>query len=91
MINQRLENKIIIVTGGNGLLGKSIINRLLLEGAFCINFDVNHETTPDLSKIKGQVVNDLPKSKSVPEIDIQIVDSLNFEGKGKKINNSKDQ
>jgi len=55
MINQRLENKIIIVTGGNGLLGKSIINRLLLEGAFCINFDVNHETTPDLSKIKCDI------------------------------------
>ena len=50
----------------------------------------NTKTYEDLSKIKGQVVNDLPKSKSVPEIDIQIVDSLNFEGKGKKINNSKD-
>ena len=50
----------------------------------------NTKTYEDLSKIKGQVVNDVPKSKSVPEIDIQIVDSLNFEGKGKKINNSKD-
>lgn len=62
MINKRLANKIIIVTGGNGLLGKSIINRLLLEGAFCINFDINHETTADLSKIR---------------CDITCIDSLN--------------
>jgi NAD(P)-dependent dehydrogenase (short-subunit alcohol dehydrogenase family) len=57
MMNERLANKIIIVTGGNGLLGKAIIERLLNEGAFCINFDINHETTPDLSKIKCDITS----------------------------------
>ncbi len=50
-MNDRLENKIIIITGGNGLLGKAIINRLISEGAFCINFEINHETNEDLSNV----------------------------------------
>lgn len=36
----KLQNKIIIVTGGNGLLGKSIINYLISKGASVINVDV---------------------------------------------------
>jgi NAD(P)-dependent dehydrogenase (short-subunit alcohol dehydrogenase family) len=36
----KLENKIIIVTGGNGLLGKSIISYLISKGASVINVDV---------------------------------------------------
>ncbi len=36
-----LLNKIIIVTGGEGLLGKSIINELKNEGALVINADIN--------------------------------------------------
>lgn len=50
-MNNRLDNKIIIVTGGNGLLGKVIIERLKTEGAFCINFEINHETNQDLSQV----------------------------------------
>ena len=50
MLN-RLKDKAIIITGGNGLLGKAIIERLTLEGAFCINLDINHETNDDLSQI----------------------------------------
>lgn len=50
-MNNRLKNKIIVITGGNGLLGKAIINRLISEGAFCINFEINHETNEDLSNV----------------------------------------
>lgn len=50
-MNNRLKNKIIIVTGGNGLLGKAIVERLISEGAFCINFEINHETNDDLSNV----------------------------------------
>jgi NAD(P)-dependent dehydrogenase (short-subunit alcohol dehydrogenase family) len=50
-MNNRLENKIIIVTGGNGLLGKAIIKRLISEGAFCVNFEISHETNEDLSNV----------------------------------------
>ena len=57
MINNRLKNKIIIVTGGNGLLGKAIINRLFEEGATCINFDINHTTNNDLTNVKCDITN----------------------------------
>lgn len=50
-MNNRLKNKIVIITGGNGLLGKAIVNRLISEGAFCINFEINHETNADLSNV----------------------------------------
>jgi NAD(P)-dependent dehydrogenase (short-subunit alcohol dehydrogenase family) len=50
-MNNRFKNKIIIITGGNGLLGKAIVDRLLSEGAFCINFEINHETNEDLSNV----------------------------------------
>ena len=50
-MNNRLKDKIIIITGGNGLLGKSIIERLTFEGAFCINFEINVECNDDLSNV----------------------------------------
>ncbi len=57
MINNRLKNKIIIITGGDGLLGKAIIKRLVDEGAFCINFDINHLTNDDLSNVNCDITN----------------------------------
>ncbi len=52
-----LNNKIIIVTGGNGLIGKSIVNKLLLAGATTINFDINHDTLEDLSSVKCDITD----------------------------------
>lgn len=56
-MNCRLKDMIIIVTGGNGLLGKAILKRLKSEGAFCINFDINHETNNDLSQVYCDITN----------------------------------
>lgn len=54
----RLNNKIIIVTGGNGLLGQEIINRIKKEGALCINIDISHEATNiDLHLFKCDVTD----------------------------------
>lgn len=53
----KLKDKIIIVTGGNGLLGREIVQKILSEGAFCINMDVNHETSHDLSAVKCDITN----------------------------------
>ncbi len=41
MMNNTLKNKIIIVTGGSGLLGKEIINDLEAKEAIAINADIN--------------------------------------------------
>jgi NAD(P)-dependent dehydrogenase (short-subunit alcohol dehydrogenase family) len=56
-MNNRLKDKIIIITGGNGLLGKAIIERLTQEGAFCINFEINIESNDDLSKVYCDITN----------------------------------
>ena len=53
----RLKDKIILITGGNGLLGKEFILKLSMEGAFCINADVNHETSEDLSRIQCDITS----------------------------------
>jgi NAD(P)-dependent dehydrogenase (short-subunit alcohol dehydrogenase family) len=43
-MNTRLKDKIIIVTGGSGLLGKEIIKDLIAKGAIAINADINVAT-----------------------------------------------
>ncbi|NCP84866.1 MAG: SDR family oxidoreductase [Bacteroidetes bacterium] len=53
----KFKDKIIIVTGGNGLLGREIIAKISNEGAFCINVDISHETSEDLSSIKCDITN----------------------------------
>lgn len=53
----KLQNKVIIVTGGNGLLGKEIVQQIRKEGAVCINVDINHETTPDLTNYYCDIKN----------------------------------
>lgn len=51
----RLKDKIIIVTGGNGLLGREIVKKIAEEGATCLNIDINHETSDDLATIKCDI------------------------------------
>lgn len=53
----RLYNKVVIVTGGNGLLGKEIISSLKAEGALCINIDINHDTDIELGLYKCDITN----------------------------------
>jgi len=53
----KLKDKIIIVTGGNGLLGREIVKKLLTEGATCINIDINHNTSIDLSCIQCDITD----------------------------------
>jgi len=53
----KLKNKIIIVTGGNGLLGSEIVSKILSEGGTCINIDLSHETKENLSSIKCDITN----------------------------------
>lgn len=44
----RLKNKVIIVTGGAGLIGQHIVDFCITEGAIAINVDINNVT--DLAK-----------------------------------------
>jgi NAD(P)-dependent dehydrogenase (short-subunit alcohol dehydrogenase family) len=47
-----LKDKVIIVTGGSGLLGREIVSDLMLKGAMPINADINEDTDLDNNTIK---------------------------------------
>jgi len=54
---KRLDKKIIIVTGGNGLIGRQIVGKLLAEGALCINAELNAVTDESLSILNCDITN----------------------------------
>jgi NAD(P)-dependent dehydrogenase (short-subunit alcohol dehydrogenase family) len=54
----KLANKIIIVTGGNGLLGKAIIEHADSEGATIINADINLESDLENGLLSCDVTNE---------------------------------
>ena len=56
-MESRLEKKIIIITGGNGLLGSAIIEKLIADRAFVINLDINHKTNENLSNIECDITD----------------------------------
>ncbi|MFT6745847.1 MAG: NAD(P)-dependent dehydrogenase (short-subunit alcohol dehydrogenase family) [Glaciecola sp.] len=62
---KRLENKVIVVTGGGGLLGQNIVQRIQDEGGFCVNFEINAATNDDLSIISCDVTNQESIDKSL--------------------------
>ncbi|WP_316763101.1 oxidoreductase [Pedobacter aquatilis] len=66
-----LKDKIILVTGGSGLLGKEIINNLLTRGAVAINADINVETN-----FKKQTLNvDITSEESIVTAIEQVTDA----------------
>ena len=65
-----LKDKVIIVTGGNGLIGKSIIKKIVKEEGIAINAEINVITNLD----NGIIDCDITSENSVRECIIQIVD-----------------
>ncbi len=53
-----LKDKIIVVTGGNGLLGKAYIHDIIKKGGIPINLDINHETDVKLNNVKFDLTDD---------------------------------
>jgi NAD(P)-dependent dehydrogenase (short-subunit alcohol dehydrogenase family) len=59
MIN--LKDKIIIVTGGNGLLGSEIVLQIKKQGGIVINFDINIKSNSEITEVDC----DITDSKSI--------------------------
>jgi NAD(P)-dependent dehydrogenase (short-subunit alcohol dehydrogenase family) len=53
-----MKDKIVIVTGGSGLLGQEMIKDIQRKGGIAINADLNVETNLDKGKIKIDITND---------------------------------
>ncbi len=52
----RLKDKIIFVPGGNGLIGKAIVNQIKVEGGVGIIGDLNIESNTDADYIECNVL-----------------------------------
>ena len=52
-----LKNKIIVITGGNGLIGKEIVKKIANYGGVCINLDIINKTSQDFSNIECDITN----------------------------------
>jgi NAD(P)-dependent dehydrogenase (short-subunit alcohol dehydrogenase family) len=53
-----LREKVVIVTGGNGLIGKGIVEKIRIEGGICINADLNVETSDSLEEIRCDITSE---------------------------------
>jgi len=53
-----LENKIIIVTGGSGLIGKELVADIKRKGGIAINADIGVETNFEVGNVNMDISND---------------------------------
>ena len=60
---KRLENKIIIVTGGSGLIGQKIVEQIKTDGGICINAEITEND--DLNN--GMVHCDITNENSIAD------------------------
>ena len=60
----KLKDKVIIATGGNGLIGNAIVSSIQSEGAICINADI--AAPVDLES--GNIKMDITSRDSVLEV-----------------------
>jgi NAD(P)-dependent dehydrogenase (short-subunit alcohol dehydrogenase family) len=60
-----LKNKVIVVTGGNGLLGKAIISHVISWGAVVINAEINIETNLNEGIVYCDVTSELSVQKCI--------------------------
>ncbi|WP_295127401.1 oxidoreductase [uncultured Chitinophaga sp.] len=64
----KLNDKVVLVTGGNGLLGRAIAERLQLDGAIVLNADIAVTTTADLSNIYCDITSEASVSQMLEQI-----------------------
>jgi NAD(P)-dependent dehydrogenase (short-subunit alcohol dehydrogenase family) len=64
----KLINKVIVVTGGNGLIGSSILNYLKVSGAICINAELYGPDNLENGTICCDVTNNESVKQALNEI-----------------------
>jgi len=63
-----LKDKVIIVTGGSGLIGKSIIKRIIEEGGIAINAEINVITNLDNGMINCDITSQISVKECISQI-----------------------
>lgn len=54
-----LNNKVVLVTGGSGLIGKALITDISSKGGIAINADVNEATNLDAGFLRMDITDDI--------------------------------
>ncbi|MCD6332326.1 MAG: SDR family oxidoreductase [Bacteroidales bacterium] len=54
----KLKNKVIAVTGGSGLIGRSILKQIDIEGGIAVNLDIDCVTDPGQHTIKCDITRE---------------------------------
>ena len=65
---ENLKDKVIVVTGGSGLIGKEILKKIKASGAIAINADINMNDKLDESTIKIDITNDQNIKNAIDQI-----------------------
>ncbi|MGO4919928.1 SDR family oxidoreductase [Maribacter spongiicola] len=68
MFTERLKNKVIIVTGGSGLIGQPILEHLKNNQAIVINADINADTNIDGGNYKCDVTSEQSILELIEEV-----------------------
>tara|TARA_B100001173_G_C15879595_1_gene500885 strand:- start:139 stop:873 length:735 start_codon:yes stop_codon:yes gene_type:complete len=64
-----LENKVIVVTGGNGLLGKSFVKAINKAGGIPVIADINEKSEMDYAYVKLDITSKKSIIKAIKYID----------------------
>ena len=64
-----LNNKVIVVTGGNGLIGKEIVSKLKTEGAITINLDISLKDNIERDEINCDISDENSVSNAIKKIE----------------------
>jgi NAD(P)-dependent dehydrogenase (short-subunit alcohol dehydrogenase family) len=73
-----LKDKIILVTGGSGLIGQALIQDIRNKGGFVINADINVDTNIEEGTLNVDITSDLSIQKAVDHVfkDYNRIDGL---------------
>jgi NAD(P)-dependent dehydrogenase (short-subunit alcohol dehydrogenase family) len=64
----RLKDKVIVLTGGSGLIGRALIEKIRQEGAMCVNVDLATETNEEFTEVKCDVTDALSIERTINDI-----------------------
>lgn len=64
----KIKEKIVIVTGGSGLIGCEIINHLKENGAHVINADINVDDNINNGRLNCDITSDISIKKTVEKV-----------------------
>jgi NAD(P)-dependent dehydrogenase (short-subunit alcohol dehydrogenase family) len=63
-----MKSKVVIVTGGSGLLGKNMLEDLQLKGYFPVNFDINIQDEFDAGNIHCDITSHESRKEAVTKV-----------------------